>query len=493
MTSAFFGAKINVCNFNERRDRMKKLLLMILICLTLVCAFAVSVSAATCTEHSYFWAVKPGAEGFLGEMSAIAECTECGTTTTDTIPAIFVALGYSSSDSGVSQSYAINRAALAKYEEISREKLDFGVVVATRNAIGNLNPFNADGTPVSEKVQYVSVTDTKYDIFDVVIKGIPEEHKRSAELIFAMYVKAGDRITYIDNCVEKVNCGSRSYYNILLGPDKEDPIGEDTYIANGVRYERMSKETMNLKKHSYWNGASFTEDDDGGTGETYYALGNSLDRKELPLGSIIELSSGWNYRPDAIVDGASANPRPSVTTRAFSLVTPKWWDRYTERRFNISNGKSVDNITEDQIYDVFRIYVPTQAQYEYVKISSVDYLGLEKNAYWRSDLSYDLYTNDATSVKFFATRKFSKDELKTGMMIKIASGWNYRPDGWKGTDTTTSRPNTVTTEIVYISDKWWGSFTERAFNISPNKNVSDYTFEQVDSAFEIYEPVLIER
>ena len=78
-------------------------------------------------------------------------------------------------------------------------------------------------------------------------------------------------------------------------------------------------------------------------------------------------------------------------------------------------------------------------------------------------------------------------------MIKIASGWNYRPDGWIGTDTTTSRPNTVTTEIVYISDKWWGSFTERAFNISPNKNVSDYTFEQVDSAFEIYEPVLIKR
>ena len=474
---------------------MKKLLLMILICLTLVCAFAVSVSAATCTEHSYFWAVKPGAEGFLGEMSAIAECTECGETTTDTIPAIFVALGYSSSDSGVSQSYAINRAALEKYEEISREKLDFGVVVATRNAIGNLNPFNADGTPVSEKVQYVSVADTKYDIFDVVIKGIPEEHKRSAELIFAMYVKAGDRITYIDNCVEKVNCGSRSYYNILLGPDKEDPIGEDTYIANGVRYERMSKETMNLKKHSYWNGTSFTENDDGGTGETYYALGNSLDRDELPLGSIIELSSGWNYRPDAVVDGASASPRPGVTTRAFDLVTPKWWDRYTERGFNISNGKSVDNVTEDQIYDVFRIYVPKKAQYEYVQLSLEEY-GLTKQAYWYSTLGngqHQTLQTDNLSTKFFATRIFELDELPTGTKIEIASGWKYRPDAWTDGGKTSSRPAEVTKSVVYVSDKWWGSFNERGFNISPNESVANYTAEDVYAAFRIYVPVLIKR
>lgn len=475
---------------------MKKLLLMILICLTLVCAFAVSVSAATCTEHSYFWAVKPGAEGFLGEMSAIAECTECGTTTTDTIPAIFVALGYSSSDSGVSQSYAINRAALAKYEEISREKLDFGVVVATRNAIGNLNPFNADGTPVSEKVQYVSVTDTKYDIFDVVIKGIPEEHKRSAELIFAMYVKAGDRITYIDNCVEKVNCGSRSYYNILLGPDKEDPIGEDTYIANGVRYERMSKETMNLKKHSYWNGKDFVENDPTGTGKTYYAIGNSFNREELPLGSIIELSSGWNYRPDAVVDGASANPRPSVTTRAFDLVTPKWWDRYTERRFNISNGKTVADVTEDQIYEVIKIYVPKEAQYEYVQMPLEEY-GLTKEAYWDSSKANtfnELNTNDSNSPKFFATRKFTRDELTTGVRIEIEDGWKYRPEAWTSTTKANgSRPGLETASVVYVSDKWWGSYISRAFNVSPNESVANYTAEDVYAAFRIYVPVLIER
>ena len=474
---------------------MKKLITMILICLTLVCALAVSVSAAEC-EHTYFWMVKPGVEGFFGEMSAIAECTECGATTTDTIPAIFISLGYSSSEDGISQSYAINRNALAKYEELSREKLDFGVVVASRNVVGLSNPLDENGAPISEKVKTVSLTETSYDIVDVVIRGIPEEHKRSAELIFAMYIKAGNRITYLDNGVEKEFCSSRSYNTVVSGPDAEEHIDEDIMIANGVRYNRMSIEDYDLRQHQYWSGATLKGPDSSGTGKNFYALGNDLDREELPLGSIIYIESGWNYRPDARIDKTSANPRPDTVTKRYTVVTPEWWKSYTHRGFNVSNGKSAASITAEQIYEVFKIYIPQEAVYEYVKISNEEFLGLTREAYWdstKAETYYDLRTNDANSPKFFATRKFAKAELEVGMYIKLKEGWTFRPEGWTNGQKNSSRPATSTKEITYITDAWWGSFTERAFNITPNENVSGYTFEDVVDAFEIYKPVLIER
>ena len=53
-------------------------------------------------------------------------------------------------------------------------------------------------------------------------------------------------------------------------------------------------------------------------------------------------------------------------------------------------------------------------------------------------------------------------------MIYIASGWQYRPEGWVngGRNPEAARPGNVTTEYVIVTEEWWGNYTERAFNVS---------------------------
>ena len=72
-------------------------------------------------------------------------------------------------------------------------------------------------------------------------------------------------------------------------------------------------------------------------------------------------------------------------------------------------------------------------------------------------------TSSRWSRGFMATKKFTREELPVGSIIEIAVGWQYRPEGW---NFATSRPDNVTTVRIVIDEDWWGSYTQRGFNIS---------------------------
>ena len=109
-------------------------------------------------------------------------------------------------------------------------------------------------------------------------------------------------------------------------------------------------------------------------------------------------------------------------------------------------------------------------------------LGLNPDEYAVYDFSYTVRgyynstegshintTHTTLSPKFIATEIFDRDVLTNGSVIHIASGYQYRPDGWTSLDTTTSkanRPGNVSTETVIIDDVWWSIFNYRGFNIS---------------------------
>ena len=69
-----------------------------------------------------------------------------------------------------------------------------------------------------------------------------------------------------------------------------------------------------------------------------------------------------------------------------------------------------------------------------------------------------------------ATKKFTRDELPVGSIIEIAEGWQYRPEGWNYTGT---RPGNVNIIRIVIDENWWGSYTERGFNISQVAHTSN--------------------
>ncbi len=134
------------------------------------------------------------------------------------------------------------------------------------------------------------------------------------------------------------------------------------------------------------------------------------------------------------------------------------------------------------------------------------YMILDLTLTWNSyyDTSKDSGKNGALIVPtgggtlnyFISTQIFARNELVNGTLIRVDEGYRYRPDGWvelgikNGTGEGTSgvaRPGNVSTALVVVDDKWWGSFTYRGFNISRTDGAT--ITESEGSNFKIYIPV----
>ena len=98
---------------------------------------------------------------------------------------------------------------------------------------------------------------------------------------------------------------------------------------------------------------------------------------------------------------------------------------------------------------------------------------------------YKAYTS-TSSLPFFRTKVFSKAELPEGTLIVNTAGYTYRPEGWvNGAGTT--RPGSVSTGFVVVTEDWWGDWTERAFNIKVAS--LDVPAEEAEAGFKIYVPL----
>ena len=102
---------------------------------------------------------------------------------------------------------------------------------------------------------------------------------------------------------------------------------------------------------------------------------------------------------------------------------------------------------------------------------------------------YALITWASNSPQYFATAKFTKADLPVGSVIYIASGWQYRPEGWVNGAGVSPRQDNVTTKYVVVTEEWWGDYTERAFNISTTGLASlAGRNDEIPGIFKIYLP-----
>ena len=120
-------------------------------------------------------------------------------------------------------------------------------------------------------------------------------------------------------------------------------------------------------KGAFWDSTSATGYNklffDKSISQNYFAT-IRFTKETLPVGSIIILADGWRYRPDGwITDTVQTGPREPMTTESYVVVTEEWWDDYTIRAFNICrvDGGSVMDLTENEMRDIFRIYVPEES------------------------------------------------------------------------------------------------------------------------------------
>ncbi len=111
---------------------------------------------------------------------------------------------------------------------------------------------------------------------------------------------------------------------------------------------------------TYWHSGGKAQLAALGSNSSYLASGRTFTRAEIPVGSIIEVDAGYQYRPEAWTDLDTATPsRPDVVSTAQVVVDEAWWGSYQYRAFNVSALNNPD-LTGQQEAAVaaFRIYVP---------------------------------------------------------------------------------------------------------------------------------------
>ena len=93
--------------------------------------------------------------------------------------------------------------------------------------------------------------------------------------------------------------------------------------------------------------------------------------------------------------------------------------------------------------------------------------------------------------QFAATQIFEKNAIPNGSLIILKRGFQYRPEGWTSLSTKTSnRPGNVTTQLVEVTDSWWGSWNYRAFNLAKagNPALDEAGQAELDNCFHIFIP-----
>lgn len=197
----------------------KKLLFVTTLVFMLLCIFTISAGATQCdTVCTDNWVLTSGDDGYLGTISATNRCPVCNTVIgEETIEPLFATLGYSynEANAGITQHFAINRNAVARYEQLTGKEVLFGGVVALRSVIGDVDPITASGEPISSAVQSVDFKNTTHSIFDVMLNGIPQEHLVGTEIICSAYVIVDGEISYIENGVMEQDSVSNTYYDIV--------------------------------------------------------------------------------------------------------------------------------------------------------------------------------------------------------------------------------------------------------------------------------------
>ena len=118
-----------------------------------------------------------------------------------------------------------------------------------------------------------------------------------------------------------------------------------------------------LHKGAYWHCINAdhynTPVTDASNSKSFFAT-NRFTRETLPIGSVIILEDGWQYRPEGWITDAVQSSRADTTTESYVVVTEQWWGDYTIRGFNISKVglPSLTNVAQEEVRAAFRIYVP---------------------------------------------------------------------------------------------------------------------------------------
>ena len=163
-----------------------------------------------------------GENGYFDASCVVESCGICKTVTlNESVDAIFVNYGYSMTEVEIggklsmSQFFGIDKANLEEYTTLTGNAFEYGFVVSS-----NADPMNeANSGLIAEGKTYITTQNGfKHDYFAVAVAGFTDATVDNA-LTFCVYVKDGEKVSYLDNgeTVETVNMKSYNQIKALLG------------------------------------------------------------------------------------------------------------------------------------------------------------------------------------------------------------------------------------------------------------------------------------
>ncbi len=215
-------------------------------------------------------------------------------------------------------------------------------------------------------------------------------------------------------------------------------------------------------------------------------------KEELPVGTIIYIASGWQYRPEFWIDEETPRkPRHPQVNTTYIVVSEEWWGDATICAFNISKVGQPKIEGEFHLTpEVFKIYVPEgtytpaentfyQADSALLQQQGIDITKLQLLDYTIITGYYNSHNNNSVNnnnllleanntafhTQFVSTQLFTKEMLPAGTVIIMDEGWQYRPDAWTENGKPVPRPPVVYDNILVIDDNWWTDFTVRGLII----------------------------
>lgn len=233
-------------------------------------------------------------------------------------------------------------------------------------------------------------------------------------------------------------------------------------------YSNYHELDLGLTAFGYWNATEATNYNKiitgAGNSNQFYAS-RRLTKMDIPVGSVIELKEGFGYRPEAWTDDNRQTSRPELTSTRRVIVDEAWWSNYAYRAFNIFRQGKPSLVNDEEAPTALKIYVPNDAPVLYEEMN-IEFIYDAFYDATQANYSTPITDNSSLSNKFFTTKRFTIDELPLGTIIKLESGWQYRPEAWVKDDKQTSRPPITTQEQTVITKSWWSNYTLRAFNIA---------------------------
>ena len=492
---------------------MKKRLFLMLtfVCIVILALSACAYATDVCEEnqHSDNWALDFADKGVLQSVHALNICEKCNLVLAEEkIAPVVECLGYSYFEGSVVQGYHVSTASLNKLKAYAGVDISYGVVACIEEICGK-NPIDENGVASDKAVSY-DFTKRGAEYFEIKITNIPVANRDNINIVLCAYVIVDGEVAYVENGRAYKDTRGLTYNEIVtLINDSIEPE-ED----NGEEYVKLTPEQIGLNKNCFWWSTQKTPfyDYPGSNREENYYCTRIFTKEELPVGSYILVADGWQVRPELWNAEMSVNTtRPYGSNLTGKIeITKAMWNKGGENvfqniAFNISSTESTNtnlfDYTDEAILGIFEIYVPKGTEVNSTPVEETENnvsiaglkkltdteMGLVRNKYWYSTSSTTIQAG-GTKDYYYATKQFTKEELTVGSVIEIELGWQARPEYWVDGKTIKTRPGNTTVYRLVITEDFWDTESERAFNISKvaREKLGADNWDEVVASFKIY-------